>query len=93
MTENTNQHAFPSNQTNQNQDHHGMKLRDYFAAHAPTKPCANFLEMYQEKHEEAIEKLQTSDSSYADHVAINIKYVTMWRYTYADAMIAARKET
>lgn len=59
----------------------GMSLRDYFAAHAPQMPAA-LREMA--KRAEKADGRDTSDFGAA------AKYESMWRWAYADAMLAGR---
>lgn len=73
----------------------GMTLRDYFMAHAPSIPWS-----FAQKSE--IRKVQVpAPEAGRNHVKWgtekwvedDLAHLVRWRATYADAMLAARKET
>lgn len=90
--------AFPyleSDSNGQYRHHYGMTLRDYFMAHAPSIPWS-----FAQKSE--IRKVQVPAPEMGKGyvkwgteklVEDDLAHLVRWRTTYADAMIAARKET
>jgi hypothetical protein len=69
--------AFPTSGSELSAD--GMRLRDYFAAHAPFMP----------NEWAAYRRTQDADETQAD--AQELKLMAEWAFYWADLMIAARR--
>lgn len=89
--------AFPyleSDSNGQYRHHYGMTMRDYFMAHAPNVPDS--FERKSELKEVQVPAPEVGKGyvkwGTTKWVEDDLAHLVRWRTTYADAMLAARKE-